>query len=106
MNANVNATLERNRQEFEEKQKKEREAFDRQQQMFIEREQRREAARIEQENFKNELVNEAIDDYGFTQAQAEMIFSRAWDEGHSWGFNEVRTHFEDLADFVNDFMKA
>ena len=106
MNANVNATLERNRQEFEEKQKKEREAFERQQQMFIEREQRRETERIKYENFKNELIKDAIDQYGFTQAQAEMIFSRAWDEGHSCGFNEVRVCFEDLIGFLYDFMKA
>lgn len=102
----MNNVIERNRQEFEEKQRKEREAFERQQQMRIEREQRRQEERRREEEFKEELVKSAMEDYGFTRKQAEMIFVRAWEEGHSCGFNEVRIDFDDLIEWVSEFVNA
>lgn len=102
----MNNTIERNRQEFEEKQRKEREAFERQQQMRIECEQRRLEERRKEEEFKEKLVTSAMEDYGFSRKQSEMLFSRAWDEGHAFGYHEVQNDFDDLIEWASEFVNA
>ena len=36
----------------------------------------------------------------------ELIFSRAWEVGHSSGYHEVEMHYIDLADFGRAFLSA
>lgn len=56
------------------------------------------------EEFKQELFNL----YGSDSNQElnEVVFSRAWQEGHSGGIYEVRGKFEDLMDFAEEVQKA
>lgn len=47
----------------------------------------------------------AFEDLGYSdwsEKKKDIVFSRAWDEGHSYGFNEVFNCLSDLIDFVNE----
>lgn len=47
--------------------------------------------------FKEDLFKE----HGVENDPArELIFSKAWDTGHAYGYAEVYSEFEDLMDFV------
>jgi hypothetical protein len=54
------------------------------------------------EMFKEELFADA----NLTRKQFEVIYSRAWDEGHSCGLQEVENHFYDLCDFIEQIEAA
>jgi len=38
--------------------------------------------------------------------QAELLFSKAWENGHAYGYAEVENEYIDLADWLKRFMKA
>tara|TARA_B100002019_G_C20969393_1_gene450324 strand:+ start:192 stop:656 length:465 start_codon:yes stop_codon:yes gene_type:complete len=56
------------------------------------------------EEFKQELFNL----YGSDSNQElnEVVFSRAWQEGHSGGLYEVQIEFEELMEFADEVQKA
>ena len=68
----------------------------------IEREQRRKEEREFRENLVNEYIN---NEYGFTKPTAELLVNKAWEDGHSCGYAEVRTQASILADFVEEVIK-
>ena len=53
-----------------------------------------------------ELRDRVRDDYNLTQAQFDLLWHKAWEDGHSCGLHEVLYHFDDLYDFVKDFVAA
>ena len=50
-----------------------------------------------------ELKNYLIDDYGITQAQMNVLWSRAWDDGHSAGLSEVVSYFDKFYSMASEF---
>ena len=71
-----------------------------------ERHERYMKARQEEQNFIENLSNEIAESYGFSKEMADLIVSRGYSEGHSSGYNEVRSCAEDLADFVDQIINA
>lgn len=57
-------------------------------------------------NFKKQLIEVAVNEYNFTPKQAEIIFNKAWEDGHAFGYSEVRFEFESLIGFINVFKLA
>jgi len=49
---------------------------------------------------KNELCRDLGAQYNMNPAQAQLLFNKAWDDGHSAGIQEVVHNFDDLAQFV------
>ena len=63
---------------------------------------------IQNENdkkFHEDLVLAIMNDTNFPMAKAEMIFSKAYDMGHSEGYYEVISYAMEIADFVYDFIR-
>ena len=50
-----------------------------------------------------ELKNYLIDDYGITEAQMNVLWSRAWDDGHSAGLSEVFSYFDRFYSMASEF---
>ena len=50
-----------------------------------------------------ELKNYLIDDYGITEAQMNVLWSHAWDDGHSAGLSEVVSYFDKFYSMVSEF---
>jgi len=94
---------------FEQKQTRELEEFKaKQARAAAEHHAREERRKKEQEEFelfeKQQMAD--IMDYGFNEKQAEMIFARGWDEGHSSGYDNARICIEELTDWVSDIFKC
>ena len=66
----------------------------------------REFRRKQEYDWRNNLIDEIWkwNNVG-ERVNAELIVERAWDEKHSYGYNEVRDYAEDLADFVSQIVK-
>jgi len=60
----------------------------------------------EYELFKKQQIQYIQSQGNFTASQSEMIFQRAWEDGHANGYTEVCIHIEDLIDWLNDFNNA
>lgn len=43
---------------------------------------------------------------GFNDAAFAVIYSKAYEDGHSSGYYNIRQHMDDLAQFVTDVFKA
>ncbi|WQJ53349.1 MAG: hypothetical protein [Wendovervirus sonii] len=41
----------------------------------------------------------------FSEKQAEMIFDKAWEEGHAYGIKEVQICIDDIIEWLSDFMQ-
>lgn len=69
-------------------------------------------ARKENSKMEGEIIDEfkqaLFDDNGYEQDSkvAEVIFSEAWEDGHSSGLKEVEQHFYDYDEFAQDILKA
>lgn len=55
---------------------------------------------------REELMYDLAADHNLTDAQARVLFNRAWEDGHSGGINEVIMIFYDLYDLVINFNSA
>jgi hypothetical protein len=65
-----------------------------------------EGVRLE-ECFKNDLFLEYVKTDGDeisddVRKKAEVIYAKAWEDGHSSGFSEVEIYFSNLVDFARD----
>ena len=50
----------------------------------------------------NQFKHDALDDVGLLgHPKADIIYSKAWDRGHSSGLPEVLLHLEDLAELFD-----
>lgn len=52
---------------------------------------------------KEELIADLADEYALSQTETEIIFAKAWDDGHSYGIEEVIGHFDDLYTMISRF---
>jgi hypothetical protein len=69
---------------------------------------REERARKEQEqhDWRDNLANSLLKNYNIGCKEiAVMIVDRAWEDGHSYGYNEVSWKAEDLAEFIEKIRK-
>lgn len=55
---------------------------------------------------QEELVLDLADEYGLTSKQSAVLFSKAWEDGHSGGIQEVINHFDELVGIVLQFNAA
>jgi hypothetical protein len=63
---------------------------------------RAENRRLHHEVFKEDLRQ----DYNHGQKIGDLIFERAWADGHSSGLHEVAGYYEELSDFVDKILEA
>ena len=54
--------------------------------------------------FKKDLIQAIVDENDFDEKGASIIYSKAYADGHAYGYNEVIIKAETLADFVNEVM--
>lgn len=54
----------------------------------------------------DELAVDLADEYGLSKAKAAVLFSKAWEDGHSGGIQEVINHFDELVGIVLRFNDA
>ena len=57
-------------------------------------------------NFRLDLSLVIQAQLDFTPAQAELIVNRAWNEGHSSGYEEIITYARDYSDFAERILFA
>ena len=60
------------------------------------------------DRFRSDLAESIMEDLnvkGPTQAQVSVIISKAYEDGHSYGYHEVITHAEELVELINDFLE-
>lgn len=55
---------------------------------------------------RDEIIHYLMDDYGFTEDIAAIIFKKAEEEGHSSGFCEVLSYANSFGDFAQDLFDA
>ena len=58
------------------------------------------------QDFKNDLIAAIQNDYNFNPVQAEVIYNEAYDDGHSYGYEEVINYAGYYIDFVLKFLDA
>ena len=54
---------------------------------------------------KNSIINHIMSEVGCNEAQANAIYSLAYEYGHSCGMSEVYVYACDLCDMMNDFVR-
>lgn len=65
------------------------------------RQEERERKRQEERDWSDNLAKRLLNDYNIGCKEiAVMIVDRAWDQGHSYGYNEVTRKAEDIAAFI------
>lgn len=55
-------------------------------------------------SFFMDLVNRLCEDYAFHCGVANKIAMKAWEDGYSKSYNEVKNHALDIADFVEGIL--
>lgn len=50
-----------------------------------------------------ELRDRVRNDYDLSQAQFDLLWNRAWEDGHAYGLHDVIYHFEELYDLAAKF---
>lgn len=54
---------------------------------------------------EKKFVKELYKKYGFVNEELNsMIYSKAYEDGHAYGWSEVELHFSDLAEFAKDIL--
>ena len=96
--------LEETRKSFMAQVEEENKKFEARKQELIreERIQRKNEQLVWRDNLANRLMNEY--NIGYKEI-AEMIVSKAWEDGHSYGYGEVTWRAEDLAELVEKVRK-
>ena len=96
--------LEENRKSFMAQVEEENKKFEARKQELIreERIQRKNEQLVWRDNLANRLMKEY--NIGYKEI-AEMIVSKAWEDGHSYGYGEVTWRAEDLAELVEKVRK-
>ena len=58
----------------------------------------------EVQQFRENLIDEIANEYGFSHAIANACFDKGWEDGHAYGYSEVRTQTQIAADFVEKIL--
>ena len=65
----------------------------------------RKQRRKETQQFRENLIEKIVNEYGFSNAIAKACVDKGWEDGHAYGYNEVRTQTQIAADFVEEILK-
>jgi hypothetical protein len=66
----------------------------------------RERRHKEEQDWRDQLERDILHDYDLGPKEvAKMIVDRAWDEGHSYGYDEVKAKAESLALYTEKVVK-
>ena len=58
----------------------------------------------ERENHKQQM-RDKYNSSPYPDALLDLVYQRAYEEGHSAGYNEVEYHFDELMDFMENMFK-
>jgi len=64
----------------------------------------REQRRKEDQQFRENLIEEIANEYDFGRAIAKACVDKGWEDGHAYGYSEVRTQSEIAADFAEKIL--
>ena len=64
----------------------------------------REQRHKEEQQFREYLIEEIANEYGFGRAIAIACVDKGWKDGHAYGYSEVRIQSEIAADFAEDIL--
>ena len=56
--------------------------------------------------FRTDAISLAMDEYGLNEAQAQMVFSTAYEHGHSAGFSDVLYYVEVFGELAGKILAA
>lgn len=59
-----------------------------------------ERRRKEDQQFRENLIEEIAHKYNFCCPIAKVCVNKGWEDGHAYGYNEVRTQSQIAADFA------
>ena len=65
----------------------------------------RASVRAGEDAFRNDVVSFIETEYGLNKAQAQAVFSLAYEQGHSAGFEEVLIHVQSFGSFAGDIIR-
>ena len=58
----------------------------------------------EVQQFRENLIEEIANEYGFSHSIAKACVDKGWEDGHAYGYSEVRAQSEIAADFVEEIL--
>lgn len=61
--------------------------------------------RSESRRLQNEFMDRLKKDYGLSDKAFDLVWSKAWERGHSAGLHEVYHEFDDLCEFLYEWDK-
>lgn len=64
-----------------------------------------EQRRKEEQQFRENLIKEIANDYGFGHAIANACVEKGWEDGHACGYSEVRIQSQIAADFAEEILR-
>lgn len=56
--------------------------------------------------FRADAISLAMEEYGLNETQAQMVFSMAYEHGHSAGFSEVLNYVEEFGGLAGKILAA
>ena len=80
-----------------------------QKEQFVEEKRRihekeRELKRKEDRQFRENLIEEIVKEYYFNRAIAKACVDKGWENGHAYGYSEVRIQSQIAADFAEQII--
>lgn len=63
-----------------------------------------EQRRKEDQQFRENLIEEIANEYDFGRAIAKACVDKGWENGHAYGYSEVRIQSEIAADFAEKIL--
>ncbi len=62
----------------------------------------------EQARITNEFKEYLVDEYAFNLPATthSALWSKAWEDGHSYGFGEIESHYANIVEFAEELLKA
>ena len=94
--------LEAREREFNSNVEKQKQQFKEERHRILEEERRKKQS--EKENFLEDLEIEIAREYHMAREQARIIVNKAWEHGHSSGFNEVRSYATEFGEWVEEIL--
>lgn len=52
--------------------------------------------------FYDYMIQYIQEEYGFNKKASERIFSKAYEDGHAYGYHEVKYHIDELSYWLNE----
>ena len=59
----------------------------------------------EDQQFRENLIEEIANEYDFSRVIAKACVDKGWEDGHAYGYNEIRTQSQIAADFAEEILR-